>query len=168
VKSLVAAALVALTVASSPASGATNDVVAPGAGLGTIRIPAIRLVAPLTQAGLDIYTQKWPPELNAGPAHYPDTALPWQPGTVAIAGHRVTHTRPFRWLNQLRRGESIILNTPRGVYRYQVIRLEIVSPTATWVLGWGGPRGHRLVLTACNPPGFAYQRIVAFAVSERR
>ena len=40
--------------------------------------------------------------LNAGPAWWPDTGRPGGGNTIAIAGHRTTHTRPFHgtcWVN---------------------------------------------------------------------
>lgn len=40
--------------------------------------------------------------LRNGPAHYPDTPLPGQGGTVALAGHRTTYLAPFRTIDDLR------------------------------------------------------------------
>ena len=37
--------------------------------------------------------------LNKGPGHWPGTALPSQDGNVVVAGHRVTHSRPFRHID---------------------------------------------------------------------
>ena len=149
--SLALFALLAVTAAHAPAHPRA------GAALGTIAIPRIRLVAPLTQAGPDIYTNPWPRELDRGPAHEPDTALPWQRGVVGIAGHRTTWTHPFRWLNRLHRGDGVILRTRWGRFRYRVVGVRIVRPTNTRILFHRF--GHRLVLTACAPPGSARYRI---------
>ena len=43
-------------------------------------------------------------DLRKGPGHYPDTPLPGERGTVAIAGHRTTHGAPFRNIDKLERG----------------------------------------------------------------
>ena len=74
--------------------------------------------------------------------------------TIAIAGHRTTHTHPFLRLDELRRGDTIRL----GRNRYVVRRHAVVRPTALWVLRYSG-----LVLTACHPPGSAAYRYVVFA-----
>jgi sortase A len=100
--------------------------------------------------------------LQYGPGHYPQTSLPGEPGTVGIAGHRVTHTRPFLQLNRLRRGDMITLVVHGRRFHYRVYAMRIVTPTALWVLML---RSHvqRLVLTTCHPPRRATFRLVAFA-----
>lgn len=152
----------------------------PRSQMGTMLIPRIHLTTPIFVGSQQMYQTgvNWPPELNGGPAWYPPlceelagkqclkwfrTPLPWQPGTVTFAGHRVTHTHPFRWLNLLKKGDSIFILTRWGNFHYQVRATEVVSPDATWVLSWGGQKGHRLVLTACNPPHQSTTRIVVFA-----
>jgi len=107
--------------------------------------------------------------LQYGPGHYPQTSLPGRPGTVAIAGHRVTHTRPFLHLNLLRRGDLITLAIGRARFRYRVYAMRIVSPSSLWVLMLRS-RARRLVLTTCHPPRRATYRLVVFAqqISERR
>lgn len=100
--------------------------------------------------------------LQYGPGHYPQTKLPGQLGTVAIAGHRVTHTRPFLRINSLRAGDKIVIRTAWGTFRYRVYAMQIVRPTAVWVL-MRHSKIPRLVLTACHPPRTATYRIVVFA-----
>ena len=103
--------------------------------------------------------------LRKGPGHYPDTPLPGQPGTVAVAGHRTTYLAPFRAVNRLRRGQPIVLDMPYGRYVYRVEKTRIVEPSATEVTR--GVGYDRLVLTACHPLYSAAQRIVVFARRER-
>ena len=74
--------------------------------------------------------------------------------TVAIAGHRTTHTHPFRELNLLRRGDAIWV----GKILYRVRKTVVVRPWQVWVLRYKG-----LVLSACTPPGSASYRIVVLA-----
>jgi sortase A len=83
---------------------------------------------------------------------------------VAIAGHRTTYGAWFRNTDRLERGDVIILRMPYGVYRYRVIGHEVVTPTSTGVLR--GPPG-TLVLTTCNPPYSAAQRLLTLAVEDR-
>lgn len=102
-----------------------------------------------------------PDDLRRGPGHYSDTPLPGQRGTVAIAGHRTTYGAPFRNIDQLDRGDAIVLQMPYGRFHYRVQKTEIVEPTQTEVTD---PVGYnRLVLTACHPLYSAAQRIVVFA-----
>lgn len=100
--------------------------------------------------------------LRKGPGHYPDTAMPGLSGTVAVAGHRTTYQAPFRKLNQMRKGDPIVLQTPYGRFTYRTEARRIVAPTA---YDYVTRRvGHdRLALTACHPLYSAAQRIVVFA-----
>jgi sortase A len=100
-------------------------------------------------------------DLRKGPGHYPDTPLPGQPGTVAIAGHRTTYGAPFRDVDKLDRGDRIVIEMPYGRFVYRVQRTAIVEPTQTEVTDSVGYK--RLVLTACHPLYSAAQRIVVFA-----
>lgn len=103
--------------------------------------------------------------LRKGPGHYPDSSLPGQPGTVAVAGHRTTYLAPFRTIDRLERGEPIVLEMPYGRFVYRVEKTRIVPPSATEVTRDVGY--DRLVLTACHPLYSAAKRIVVFARLER-
>lgn len=103
--------------------------------------------------------------LRKGPGHYPDTTFPGLDGTVAIAGHRTTYLAPFREVDELRRGDRIVLTMPYGRFAYAVERTQIVKPTALWVTRDAGY--DRLVLSACHPLYSAAERIIVFARLER-
>jgi sortase A len=99
--------------------------------------------------------------IDQGPSHWPGTAYPGQIGNTVIAGHRVTHTHPFRNVDQLVPGDHIIV-TARGVRATYAVtevfvvspkQMEIVAPTPTPIL----------TLFACHPPHSAKQRIVVRA-----
>jgi sortase A len=99
--------------------------------------------------------------LRKGPGHYPATTFPGLPGTVAIAGHRTTYLAPFRNVDDLKRGDTVVLTMPYGRFTYAVQRTQIVDPSALWVTrDVGYPR---LVLSACHPLYSAAQRIIVFA-----
>ena len=99
--------------------------------------------------------------LRKGPGHYPATTFPGLPGTVAIAGHRTTYLAPFRDVDELKAGDTIVLAMPYGRFTYAVQRTQIVDPSALWVTR---DRGYqRLVLSACHPLYSAAQRIIVFA-----
>lgn len=100
-------------------------------------------------------------DLRKGPGHYPATTFPGLPGTVAIAGHRTTYGAPFHDVNDLRRGDRILLRMPYGTFTYTVQKQRIVVPSATWVTRDVGY--DRLVLSACHPLFSAAKRIIIFA-----
>jgi sortase A len=104
--------------------------------------------------------------LRKGPGHYPETPLPGEPGTAAIAGHRTTYGAPFRKIDKLRHGERITLDMPDGRFVYMVQRTKIVDDQDLSVLDRVGYQ--RLVLSACHPLYSAAQRIIVFARLERR
>jgi sortase A len=132
----------------------------PGDALGKVLIPSIG-VSEYVVEGTDA------DNLRKGPGHYPDTPLPGQRGTSAIAGHRTTYGAPFRKLDKLEKGDRIIVELPYGTFVYRVERTQIVDDSALWVTR---KVGHdRLVLTACHPLYSAEQRVVAFArLTDRR
>ena len=86
-------------------------------------------------------------------------------GTVAVAGHRTTYGAPFRRVDDLERGDRLVMRMPYGRLTYRVERKRIVDPSATWVVRDVGHE--QLVLTACHPLYSAEQRIVVFARLER-
>jgi sortase A len=132
----------------------------PGDALGKLEIPSIG-VSEYVVEGTDA------DNLRKGPGHYPDTPLPGQRGTSAIAGHRTTYGAPFRELDQVEKGDRIVLELPYGTFVYRVQRTQIVDDSALWVTKNVGY--NRLVLTACHPLYSAAQRIVAFArLTERK
>jgi sortase A len=100
-------------------------------------------------------------DLKHGPGHYPDTPLPGQPGNAAIAGHRTTYGAPFNRINELDRGDEILVTTVQGTFRYEVSDQLIVSPGEVGVLDDFGD--NRLTLTACHPKYSARQRIIVVA-----
>ena len=104
--------------------------------------------------------------LRKGPGHYPDTPLPGERGTVAVAGHRTTYGAPFRHIDQLKHGNRIIMSMPYGRFVYRVEKTQIVDDSALWITD---PVGYdRLVLSACHPLYSAAQRIVVFARLTKR
>jgi sortase A len=100
-------------------------------------------------------------DLAKGPGHYAGTSLPGESGTVGIAGHRTTYLAPFRHVDELRRGDGIVLKMPYGTFRYSVEGSSVVLPTETASLRRVGH--DRLTLTTCTPPFSAARRLVVKA-----
>jgi sortase A len=96
--------------------------------------------------------------LKKGPGHYRDTVLPGQRGSVGIAGHRTTHLAPFRKLDQLERGDPLIIKMPYGVFTYRTEGSIEVLPSDARSLR--RVRHDRLVLTTCTPLFSAAKRLV--------
>jgi sortase A len=99
--------------------------------------------------------------LELGPGHYPETAMPGQGKTVAIAGHRTTYLAPFRHIDSLKPKDKITLKMPYGTFIYSVQKSEIVDPSDVGIIHDTGYE--RLVLSACNPLYSASQRYIIFA-----
>jgi sortase A len=130
-----------------------------GDSIARIEIPAIGLSEYVIE-GTDTG------DLRKGPGHYPETPLPGEPGTAAIAGHRTTYGAPFRDIDDLRRGQVIRVDMPDGRFVYRVEDTRIVDDQDLSVLEPAGYR--RLMLSACHPLYSAAERVVVFARQVRR
>lgn len=96
--------------------------------------------------------------IDHGPGHWPGTAMPGQRGNAVFAGHRVTHSRPFRNIDQLVPGDEVIFNIggKRSVYR--MTSSKIVTPKALDIVNQTPTA--TATLFACHPPGSAKFRYV--------
>jgi sortase A len=124
-----------------------------GDAIAKIEIPAIG-VSDYVVEGTDTAS------LRKGPGHYPETPLPGDPGTAAIAGHRTTYGAPFRHIDELKHGQRIVIDMPDGRFLYRVQRTKVVDDSDLSVLKDVGYK--RLVLSACHPLYSAAQRIIVF------
>ncbi|MDW4908044.1 class E sortase [Streptomyces sp. ADMS] len=114
--------------------------------------------------------------LNKGyVGHYPATQQPGQAGNFALAGHRNTHGEPFRYINRLRRGDAVRVETADAVYSYTVDRtLPQTSARDDGVIravprslvrpahGYRTP-GYYLTLTTCTPEYTSRYRLIVWA-----
>ena len=125
-----------------------------GEAAGRLRIPAIG-VSSVVVDGTDTGS------LRKGPGFFPEAPYPGARGTAAIAGHRTTYSAPFRSVDDLEKGNEVIVEMPYGRFTYEVERTRIVKPDALWVLRRA--RYDRLILSACHPLYSAAKRIVVFA-----
>ena len=126
----------------------------PGDAIGHIEIPEAN-VDDFVVEGTDTEN------LRKGPGHYPETPLPGERGTAAIAGHRTTYGAPFRNVDKLKRGDRIFVDLPHGRFTYAVERTKIVDDSDFSVLD--RVKHDRLVLSACHPLYSAAQRIIVFS-----
>jgi sortase A len=105
-----------------------------------------RIVIPRLNAELYVVEGVGSRELRRGPGHLPGSALPGDDGNCIVAGHRDTH---FRVLKDVRPGDDILLDTPRGAWLYRVRRASAVSPEDKTALR--ATSGARLNLITCYP-----------------
>jgi sortase A len=123
--------------------------------LGTIEIPKIGLRMTMLE-GIRLTT------LDQGPGHWPGSAMPGQIGNVVVAGHRTSHSKPFRHLDALSPGDEVIFTMPNGRFVYSVVSTEIVSPDRVDIVDQTSAR--TATLFACHPPGSTKQRIVVHLI----
>jgi sortase A len=131
--------------------------------IAELRIPAIGLVSPVFEG---VYEDA----LLNGPGHWPGTPGLGEPGNSVISGHRSTQTRPFLYLDRLRRGDTITFHRGTERLRYEVDSVTIVPERryVPYVLKQPtGPRGRMVTLFACNPLTAHFQRIVVRAHAVR-
>jgi sortase A len=124
---------------------------APIVKIGEIQIPKIGLVHPIYE-GVTLTV------IDNGPGHWPGTAVPGQLGNAVFAGHRVTHSHPFRRINELVPGDEIIFKMQNGTFTYKMTGFQIVTPKDVHIVNQ--TTDATVTLFACHPPGSALQRYV--------
>jgi len=127
--------------------------------------PIGRILIPSIDADFVVVEGTDEADLKLGPGHYPDTALPGQGRTVAIAGHRTTYGAPFNRIDSIDVGDPITLEMPYGRFTYEVTATRIVDPNRIGIVRDVGR--DRLVLTSCHPLYSAAQRYAVLADLKR-
>jgi LPXTG-site transpeptidase (sortase) family protein len=136
-----------------------------GGAYAAIVIPSIDIDFIVVQGPEDdtYRSHEWTETLKTGPAHYPDSADPWDgTGRVGIAGHRTTYLHPFLNLDQVHVGDEIKLITRHGTYLYQVKR-NFVRPEAGSGVVLEQTVRPTLVLTTCHPKYSSRERLIITA-----
>jgi sortase A len=125
-----------------------------GEALGRIVIPTASIDWVLVQ-GVN------PNHLKKGPGHMPGTPMPGQYGNAVISGHRTTYGGPFGNLDRMAAGDRFTVETLIGVHTYEVVSVEVVDPTDTWVVQ--PMEGSWLTLVTCTPKYSSRQRLIVFS-----
>ena len=132
--------------------------------LGRLEIPSLSLSV---SYGGGVFAET----LDKGPGHWPGTPAPGSPGNAVISGHRNTHTRPFKELDELDPGDKIITSyEDRDPVTFEVVKTTIVpeSEYRDFVLRQPTDATAReLTLFACHPEGNPVFRIVVEARAQR-
>ena len=122
--------------------------------VGRLEIPRLGISAMVTEG---ISAQA----LGRGIGHVPHTAFPGERGNVGLAAHRDTY---FHRLKDVARGDRIRLDTPDGVFSYEVEQAWIVDPDRIDLLE--DTANPALTLVTCYPfnwVGHAPKRFVVRA-----
>lgn len=145
------APVVAPVVLPQPVVPPDPDAFEPYVVLGTIEIPTLGVTVDMA-SGITLGT------LDRGPGHWPGTPMPGEIGNMVVAGHRVTHTRPFRHIDQLVVGDEVVFTVDGQRHVYLVVGDEIVTPHGMHIIDQTPAR--TATLFACHPPGSARYRYV--------
>ncbi|MEV4444097.1 MULTISPECIES: class E sortase [Streptomyces] len=148
----------------------------PGQGFAILHIPKLDVVAPIAEG-----TSKTKVLDRGMVGHYGEgalkTAMPdAKTGNFGLAGHRNTHGEPFRYINRLKPGDSIVVETQDDYFVYKMTSiLPVTSPSNTKVLdpipqgsGFTAP-GRYITLTTCTPEFTSTYRMIVWGkmVEER-
>ncbi len=139
------------TTLPTPVAPPAEDASEPMQLLGKIEIPKLKLDDDMYE-GVALST------LDHGPGHWPGTAMPGQPGNVVVAGHRVSHSKPFLHIDSLVAGDDVIFTVNGTTFTYEVTGHEIVPPTAIGIVNQTPDA--TATLFACHPPGSVAERYV--------
>ncbi|WP_225832627.1 class E sortase [Streptomyces sp. NK08204] len=148
----------------------------PGQGFAILHIPKLDVVAPIAEG---VSNKKVLDKGMVG--HYGEsplkTAMPYaRTGNFGLAAHRNTHGEPFRYINRLRPGDAVVVETQDTYFVYKVTStLPVTPPSNTSVLdpvppqsGFTGP-GRYITLTTCTPEFTSKYRLIVWGkmVEER-
>ena len=179
-----------------PLPGSTDPSIPLGTGIGVLYIPRLGQDYHFTIVQGSVVPDD--AQLEKGPAHYKDTALPGQLGNFAVAGHRVGKGEPFLNIDKLRSGDAVIVETKSYWYVYRVLGepagrnpqtvrapvttdgtislpgREIVDPSAGRVLlpvpdnPGVTPTERLMTMTTCHPKFTASHRMIVYSKLQAR
>ncbi|WHM41379.1 class E sortase [Streptomyces sp. BPTC-684] len=154
---------------AAPAAPARETPADPDRAYAVLRLPSLGVTAPVAEG---ISKRGVLDKGYAG--HYAGTAQPGQAGNFALAGHRNTHGEPFRYINRLRPGDKLVVETRDAVFTYRVDRTlpqtsardsAVIAPVprsdVRTKYGYG-ERGYYITLTTCTPEFTSRYRLVVW------
>ncbi|MFJ9606261.1 class E sortase [Kitasatospora sp. NPDC101176] len=157
--------------AQAPAPGqpapdpAKPEVFEPGKGFAIIYLPKLGLKFPIAEG-----TSKSAVLDKGLVGHYTGTGMPAdKSGNFALAAHRNTHGEPFRYINQLAKGDKVVVETATSYYTYEITggipetspsNVSVIKPVPNGA-GYAGP-GRYITLTTCTPEFTSKFRLIVF------
>ncbi|UXY28731.1 class E sortase [Streptomyces sp. HUAS TT20] len=148
----------------------------PGQGFAILHIPELDVVAPIAEgvSNKRVLDKGMVGHYGEGPLK---TAMPSaKTGNFGLAAHRNTHGEPFRYINRLKPGDAVVVETQDTYYVYKMTSmLPVTAPNNTSVLdpiprGSGFTRpGRYITLTTCTPEFTSKYRLIVWGkmVEER-
>jgi len=93
-----------------------------GAPVAILEVPRLRLQQVVVEGAL-------PSNTSTGPGHVSGTAGPGQPGNSVVVGRRAMFGSPFNLVDQLQKGDEILVSTVQGqsVYRVDTVRQQTLE-----------------------------------------
>ncbi|MCX4907185.1 class E sortase [Streptomyces sp. NBC_00878] len=148
----------------------------PGQGFALLHIPKLDVIVPIAEG-----TDKKRVLDRGMVGHYAEdgvkTAMPdAKTGNFGLAGHRNTHGEPFRYINRLKPGDPIVVETQDKYFVYKMASiLPVTPPSNTSVLdaipkaGGFTKAGRYITLTTCTPEFTSKYRMIVWGtmVEER-
>jgi sortase A len=119
-----------------------------------IQIPSINVDAPVVQG------DGWE-QLKKGVGQHIGSTDPGQSGNMIMSAHNDVFGEIFRNLDQLNRGDQIIVYTPQHAYTYVITNVEVVEPTDVEVMG--STPDPSITLISCYPYMVDNKRIIVQA-----
>lgn len=119
-----------------------------------IQIPALNIDAPIVRGD-------GPEQLKKGVGQHIGTANPGEIGNMVLSGHNDTFGEVFRYLDQLKAGDKIIIYTFTRSYTYIVEGWSLVDPDQVDVMDPTPYEG--VTLISCYPYLIDTQRIIVTA-----
>jgi sortase A len=120
-----------------------------------IQIPAIKVDAPIVQG------DGWE-QLKKGVAQHIGSSDPGQNGNLVLTAHNDVFGEIFRYLDNLKRGDQIIVYTNQRSYTYTITGTQIVEPTQVEVMA--PTENATITLISCYPYLIDNQRIIVKGV----
>ena len=120
--------------------------------IGIISIPKIDLNVVLSE-GVDASVLKY------AVGHFAGTPMPGDKGNFCVAGHRsYTYNEYFNRLDELDKGDKIIVTTMAGEFQYEVYESKVVEPEEISVLD--NTEDEEITLVTCTPIRVATHRLI--------
>lgn len=120
-----------------------------------LQIPAINVDAPVVQG------DGWE-QLKKGIGQHLGTVDPGRPGNLVVSAHNDVFGQLFRYLDELKEDDIVVVYTPQQAYTYKVTGSKIVEPTDVSVMEQ--TTDGTITLISCYPYMVDNKRIVVTAV----
>lgn len=102
--------------------------------------------------------------LQRGVGYHVGSANPGQPGNMVLSAHNDVYGEIFRHLEDLKKGDKIIVTTQARKYVYVVTNSEVVDPTDVRVMDNTRKDSVQVTLITCHPYRVDTRRYVVYGI----